>query len=888
MPTPSDSSFREWVHRAQELFYQIDMEGRFLYVNPAWEKATGFGRDELVGRYFFDFQPPETKARDLAVMAEVMSKPHFSQHESAILHKDGNVIQAVFSGVQILDVEGKPVCIQGFGFDITALKMAEESARRHAEQMRTFITNAPMAIAMFDKELRYLAYSDRWLEDYGLAGQNLLGRHHYDVFPSIRDHQTWPDVHRRALAGESFRKDEDRFIGPNGQQEWLRWDVRPWFESSGEIGGILMLTESTTARRRAEMELRHSEERYRNLVDMGFEAIFIHENGILVDANRTLVDMIGYASREEIIGKNGIDLVLEPESKDAILARLRSGETQPAPCWCRRKDGVRFIAEIQSRNITYLERPMRLVTIRDVTEQKKAEEALAAEKERLSVTLHSIGDGVIATDTQGRIVIMNVVAEAMTGWSQVDAKGRSLSEVFHIVHEVTRAPMENPVDKVLATGDIIELANHTVLLARDGTERTIADSGAPIRGGDGKTMGVVLVFRDTTEKQRLIQAAQRAQKLESLGILAGGIAHDFNNLLGGIFGYLELIQAKFGDENLAGYLSKAVSTIERARGLTQQLLTFAKGGLPVRKPQSLTPFIQDTVQFVLSGTAVTSKFAIAPDLKPCDIDRSQIGQVLDNLTINAQQAMPMGGTLHVTAVNSRLRPNQIGGLPEGDYVHLSLSDSGIGISPENLSRIFDPFFTTKPKGSGLGLATAFSIVRQHDGCIEVESALGRGTTFHLYLPVSRWELAEPAPEIRTAFRGSGRFAIMDDEPVIRETISEMLKLAGFEVVAFAEGRALMDYLKSHRHSEGDLTAVMVDLTIPGGMGGREVIGEIRHWHGSVPIFVSSGYADDPIMAHPEKFGITASLGKPFLRADLFAMLQKHLPRNRKEASGLPA
>lgn len=872
----SDRLFRDLVESSQELFYQVDIDGRYLYLNPAWEKALGFPLSEMIGHHFFDFQPAEIRQRDLARMAELMNQPSFHQYETIMLHRDGSPRNILFSGKQVLSEKGRLLGTQGIGYDITERKLAEEEVRISAAQLRVFISNAPTAIAMFDSGLRYLAYSDRWLEDYGLGKQNLIGRHHYDVFPSIRENDFWKDVHLRCLAGETIKKEEDTFVGADGKQEWLRWDVRPWYLPSGEIGGILMLTESITARRRVELELRASEERYRNLADMGFEAIFIHENDVIIDLNRTLIELLRYDSKEEIIGKKGAEFVVAPQSRRHILERLKMRTTGPTEVWCVRKDGTQFLGETQAREITYQGKPMRLVNIRDITARKQAEEAVAAEKERLSVTLQSIGDGVIATDTAGCVVVMNTVAETLTGWPQHEALGLPLSRVFQIVHEISREPCENPVDKVFATGDIIELANHTLLISRDGTERVIADSGAPIRSADGKTLGVVLVFRDMTEKQKLIAAAQRTQKLESLGILAGGIAHDFNNLLGGIYGYIDIAHAKSRDNALTDYLAKAMATIDRARGLTHQLLTFAKGGVPIRQTQALFPFVEETVNFVLSGSSVTSRFDVVPDLKACDFDRNQIGQVIDNLAINAQQAMPQGGTLFVSAANVRLKANQVQGLLDGDYVRISIRDTGIGIPTEIISRIFDPFFTTKQKGSGLGLATCYSILNQHEGSIEVESDPGKGTTFHIYLPTSlNAPIMEAKPDAKEV-KGKGRFLLMDDEEVIRETLGEMLRMVGYEVITFAEGKAVIDYLRNSPEGLKGIAAIMLDLTVPGGMGGREAMVEIRKISSDLPIFVSSGYGDDPVMAEPEKFGITGSIGKPFRRAALLELLQNHL------------
>ncbi|MGE5672198.1 MAG: ATP-binding protein, partial [Fibrobacterota bacterium] len=499
-----------------------------------------------------------------------------------------------------------------------------------------------------------------------------------------------------------------------------------------------------------------------------------------------------------------------------------------------------------------------------------------AERERLAVTLRSIGDGVIATDANGNIEIMNAVAEELCGWKQDEAKGKPLISIFNIINESTRSPHENPVEKVLATGEIIELANHTVIIAKDGTERIIADSAAPIRDRKKRIIGVVLVFRDITEKEKLLQAIQRNQKLESLGLLAGGIAHDFNNLMGGLFGYIDMAIDESSEEKVVKRLSKAMATIDRARGLTQQLLTFAKGGNPIQEATPITQLIQDTAYFALSGSNVTCRFDLADDLSWCNIDKNQISQVIDNIVINAQQAMPNGGSVLITAKNVTIAENEHPILSKGNYVKVSATDTGIGISKKILSRIFDPFFTTKPKGHGLGLATCYSIVNRHCGAIDVESVLDEGTTFHVYLPASEATRSEDLVKTEIKHRGCGKIVIMDDEEVMQETIMDMLEKLGYTVECKNDGTPTLEYFISEYDAKRPITAFILDLTIPGGMGGKDVVREIRKLDTKVPVFVASGYADDPIMKKPAEYGFTASIVKPFRIADLANLLEIHL------------
>ncbi len=548
---------------------------------------------------------------------------------------------------------------------------------------------------------------------------------------------------------------------------------------------------------------------------------------------------------------------------------------------CRPSDNaIRHIHSVAEYDST---RKMVTGTIQDITEWKLAEKAIADERERLSVTLRSIGDGVITTDRQGRVVLINKVAETLTGWTQNEAQGKPLETIFNIIHEFTRQPCEDPVKKVLSTGQIIELANHTMLIARNGTERVIEDSGAPIKDKNNEIIGVVLVFRDMTEKQKLLETIQRTAKLDSIGVLAGGIAHDFNNLVSGIFGYVDMACEYTNEEKVLRCLSKVSNSIDRAKGLTQQLLTFAKGGVPVKKVSALFPFIQESAQFALSGSNALCKVDVPDDLWMCDYDSNQIGQVVDNLIINAKQAMPDGGLVEISAENIIIHASKHSILTPGKYVKLAFKDQGVGMPKEMLNRIFDPFYTTKSSGHGLGLATCYSIISKHGGHIEVESQPGKGSTFLVYLPASEQASSTLPQRASTKHVGTGTILVMDDENVVLGITCEMLRSFGYSVISAVNGREALEKFTAERNSGRGFTALIFDLTIPGELGGKETIKEIRKLDETVPVFVSSGYADDPIMADPNAYGFTASISKPFRKADMAELLETFLQSKKREA-----
>jgi len=381
-----------------------------------------------------------------------------------------------------------------------------------------------------------------------------------------------------------------------------------------------------------------------------------------------------------------------------------------------------------------------------------------------------------------------------------------------------------------------------------------------------RTSELNLAYQQLKEMQDQIV---HVEKMESIGTLAGGIAHDFNNILTAIMGNISLAKMSLNPEDkIYHLLTESERASQRAKDLTEQLLTFSKGGMPLKKVTNITDLIKDSATFVSRGSNVMCKFSFGKDIYPVEIDEGQISQVIYNLIINADQAMPDGGIIKVKAENVIIGVNDrkdILPLNIGEYVRITIEDKGIGIPKDHLQKIFEPYFTTKEKGSGLGLATAYSIIKNHDGHISVNSELGTGTYFSMYLPASNKTLLtqDNIENVDQIGNLSGKVLVMDDEEIIRELVGEILNRFGYETVFASDGAQAIEIYKDAKTTEEPFDAVIIDLTIPGGMGGKEAIQKLVEYDPKIKAIVSSGYSNDPIMANFREFGFSGVIAKPY-------------------------
>jgi PAS domain S-box-containing protein len=514
-----------------------------------------------------------------------------------------------------------------------------------------------------------------------------------------------------------------------------------------------------------------------------------------------------------------------------------------------------------------------------------AEKRLRESERRYATTLSSIGDAVIATDREGRVTFMNPVAEYLTGWLMADALELDLKAVFEICNEETNAVVANPVERVLAEGVVVGLANHTKLISRDGREVPIDDCAAPILDDDGSLTGAVLVFRDISESRRVDEHMRHAQKMAAVGQLAGGIAHDFNNMLTIILNYSEiLLNAAGPDHPWNSFLSEIHRAGERSSDLTRQLLLFCRRQMFEPRIVDLNEAVLRTEQMLrrLIGEHIELQVRLQSDLGTVKMDPGQIERILVNLAVNARDAISEQGRVLIETFNVELRPQQIPHLTAGTYRCLRVTDTGQGIASAHRNRVFEPFFTTKEpgKGTGLGLAAVYGIVQQGGGHVEFETEIGRGTSFTVYLPV-----AGETPRVDPAFgrmllpQGTETILLVEDESAVRSLSRHMLSTCGYHVLDAENGAEAIQVARRHA---GTIDIVVTDVVMPV-MGARHMLQHIEPYLRGMRVIFLSGYSDESLLPKLGELFTTSFIQKPFTIAELATTVRRMLDDSPENA-----
>ncbi len=848
-----------------------DLQGILEYVNPAFLKLWGYGSAaQVVGRSATEFWSVPEKAEE--IMRELAASGGWIGEMKAKA-RDGVLFDVQVSASMIKNVGGEPIRTMATFINVTGRRQTEAALQESENRLRKIIELAPIAMAIvgMDETIEYINRKAVTVFGYPHEDIPTMERWWRLAYPDDAYRKKvvadWAARIRKALTeGSEIAGNEYRVTCKNGE-------VKTMFISGVPVSDkLFVMFDDITERKRAEAALKESEEKFSKAFRTSPYSYLIArlDDGKIIEVNDSFTAVSGFTREEALAGStSGLNIWVTEEERQRMIAALRAtGVVEGMETQLRAKDGSVKTVLLFARLLRIGDGMCIMSIIEDITERRRSEKSLKETEENFRILFNeNPHPTLLAEIPSGKIAVVNKRLADQLGMDIEDVIGKTPNEI-NLLH--------NPGDQEKLTGLIVNRG-----LIDDIEVEKILPTGE--KGTDLISMRLITmkgkeycltVIQDITDRKRVEKTLQNTQRLESLGVLAGGIAHDFNNLLTGIYGYMDLARCVSEDSRITHYLDAMFSTMKRAKALTMQLLTFAKGGSPVQRITPLPSFIRETAGFALSGSNSSCRFSLAEDLRPCNIDKDQIAQVIDNIVINAQQAMPDGGEIEISAVNISFEENEHPPLLRGDYVRVSIKDSGIGIPTEILSRIFDPFFTTKSKGYGLGLATSYSIISRHGGCIDVESEPGKGSTFHVHLPASS-ETAPDSAAAATRHAGSGTIVVMDDEAVVRDAFRQMLEMLGYTVICKNNGKEVIDWY-GNQASGSPPVAMIFDLTVPGGMGGTQAAAEIRKIHKDIPIFVASGYADDSVMKNPAEYGFTASIPKPFTISDLSEVLNKNV------------
>ena len=655
--------------------------------------------------------------------------------------------------------------------------------------------------------------------------------------------------------------------------------------------GVIRRRDRAIEERQASLKARAEE--VQAIYDTAVEAIFVHERGgtaRIVSCNQRACEMYGYDRERLMACKLGeLSEGVAPYDEEHAVAWAKRAIAQGPQLFewrARRSDGTCFWTEISLRSSMIGGQIRVIAAIRDITDRKRDEEAIRCSEERFMTVFRTSPVAMIITRlSDGLCFDVNDALLAQTGYAREALVGRS-------VRSDEIGLWVNPDDRTTVLRELqakkVVRGTEVKFRRKDGSVLVgLFSAGLFPIGSDTCLINAVV---DITAKRALEEMMARTERLESLGVLAGGIAHDFNNLLAGVFGYLDLARESLRVRDLKEVeqsLSDALSVFGRARALTQQLLTFAKGGAPLRKTQPVDELVRKAVVFATSGSNCEVSFTSSPETWLCDVDEHQIGQAIDNLTINAKQAMPWGGHLDVRMENvpGAEMPSH---LPAQDHVHISVRDTGNGIPREHLQRIFDPFFTTKPQGSGLGLATVHSIVRKHEGHVEAESEMGAGSVFHLWLPRAHVQGQIMNSSAADEHRGRGQVLVLDDEAFILNIAASILRRSGYDVSLARNAEQAVAMAELAAAAGKPFLAAILDMTIPVGPGGKEIVHRLKMLDPGIKVLASSGYASDDVMARPKDFGFDGSVAKPYSAQDLRAVMAGLFPDDQPQSDATPS
>ncbi len=904
------------LENIQDRITATDLEGHITYVNRADCKMMGYKQEELLEKSVYTYgEDPAEGATQREIIEATKEK---GEWKGEIVNFDlkGNRHIIECHTWLLHDENGVPDGMCGISREISEQRKTVDALRESEERFRSFVDQSPVSIQILDVNGMTIHVNKAWEKLWGVPWEKFVTFEYNMLEDKQVEKLGLMHYIEKALSGSAVSVPEKEYdvqkTSGVGNKCWVKAWIYPIKDKSGSVKNIILTQEDITERKKAEEARKQNELRLSSMLILNEMSekekheISDYALNTAVSLSNSEIGFIGFANNDESgftvyswsdsvykecgIKDKPIEFPIESSGLWSKAIRERkpimvNNYTKCDNTWKKGypeghipiqnylsiplidRDKVVVIITVANKREHYnkddiLQLQLLIDSVWRLIERKDNEEKLRKSERRYRFVVENSATAITHFDEKGTYLFLNDIAlrwirEMGHDFSIEDIENKlSIHDIFS---EDTADFFLERLRRIIKIG-----AGETTEEEVESLGRWISSSYMPIRDNIGKTVGVQVVTQDITDRKHLEEERAKASKLESIGFLAGGIAHDFNNILAAILGNTSLAKMRLDyREEVNNLLTETENATIRATKLTRQLLTFAKGGTPVKETTELDDLIRETAGFSLRGSNVQYSSSIASDLWLTEVDRGQISQVIGNLVINAKQAMSEGGTISIKAKNTVVTSQNKLPLVDGNYVIISVKDKGHGIPAEQLTKIFDPYFTTKPAGSGLGLATCYSIIHRHSGHISVKSKPGIDTTFTIYLPASSKKMenkriVEDQEEVLT-----GKILIMDDEKSITRIVTLMLTRLGNEVAAVGDGIEAIELYKKAMKAGKPFDVVIMDLTIPGGMGGREAIRNLLEIDPDVKAVVSSGYANDPVISNFRTYGFVGNISKPY-------------------------
>jgi PAS domain S-box-containing protein len=862
-----EKKFKALLESPPDVMIVIHPSGRIVFANSEAEGMFGYTLEELLGKTYLTLVPERFRAESSERFARLLSSLELheqqTQREFWCRRKDGSEFPAEVTSSPIETLKGVVVAVSVR--DITQRKRAEEALRESEQFSREIVANAQEGVVVYDTELRYQVWN-RFMEELtGVPASEVLGKCGFDLFPHIRE-QGVDLMIRRALAGEVVHSPDMAFRVPTtGKSGWVSSIFSPHLGARGQIVGVISTIRDITEHKHAETVLQESEERYRTLFENAPVGLYrTTPEGHILAGNPAFVRMLGYSSFEELARRDLNTSDFEPDYPRTQFIELLDKQGEIAgleSVWYRRdgdvlhvRENVRAIRDDSGKILCFEG------TAEDITQRKRAE----AEHTRLVTAIEQSAEAVVITGISGDIQYVNPAFTRITGYSRQEVLGKNPRILKSDKQDAAfyQHLWATILQEGIWHGEIINRR-------KDGSLYTEEMNIAAVRGARGEITHFIATKQDVTERKTLEEHVRQAAKIEAVGRLAGGVAHDFNNLLTIMNGYTDLLAEELGsDHKVSDYLKEIKDAGERATTLTRQLLAFSRRQVLAPQVLDLNSVVSNLEKMLrrLIGEDIKLHTLLDPSLGRVKADPGQIEQVIMNLAVNARDAMPSGGDLTLETRNVQLDETFARShvtVKPGPHIMLAVSDTGAGMTPETKERIFEPFFTTKEKGkgTGLGLATVYGIVKQSGGSIWVYSELGRGTSFKIYLPVAS---ESPAARGHTkaqadAASGSETILVVEDEEGVRSLIRLALESAGYRVLGMEDGQSALAGCASYN---GPIHLLLTDVVMPQ-LSGPLVAEKVTAMRPDIKVLYMSGYTDDAVVRHGVLSRDMPFIQKPF-------------------------